>query len=67
MWNLPSSAPSDRFRIRIALDAIVAAMKEREIRRTRLLTELTKLESRANVAAIDTARLNLALRERLTD
>ena len=50
-----------------ALDAIVAAMKEREIRRTSLRSELAKLEGRAKVASLDTAHLMVNLRERLTD
>lgn len=49
------------------LDAILAAMKEREVRRAHLKTELAKLESRAKVASPDAARLDLTLRERLRD
>ncbi len=42
-------------------------MKEREARQARLRSELGKLETQAKVASIDTARLNVNLRERLTD
>lgn len=49
------------------LDAIVAAMKEREARRTHLEAELAKLGSRADIAALDAARVSSNLRERLTD
>ncbi len=49
------------------LDAILAEIKEREARRAHLKAELEKLEGRAKVASLDTARLALNLRERLMD
>ena len=50
-----------------ALDAIVTAMKERELRRTRLRSELANFDGQAKVAALDTAHLMGNLRERLAD
>jgi site-specific DNA recombinase len=49
------------------LDAILAAVKEREARRTHLKAELAKLGSRADIASLNAARVSSNLRERLTD
>jgi len=50
-----------------SLEAILAAMKEREARRAHLAAELERLESRAKIRSLDTADLTANLRNRLTD